>query len=68
MFPELNRSRLIEGFSSCKGILILIKENLRIQKTMKLNNSDYKNILKFYKIDPTGLSNQIIKERTNETF
>lgn len=37
--------------------------NAQRKKTMKLNNSDYKNILKFYKIDPTGLSNQIIKEK-----
>ena len=39
------------------------KMNTQRKKTMKLNNSDYKNILKFYKIDPTGLSNQIIKEK-----
>lgn len=36
--------------------------NLR-QKTMRLNNSDYKNILKFYKIDPSGLSAKAIKEK-----
>ena len=32
-------------------------------KTKKLNNSDYKNILKFYKIDPATLSNKEIKEK-----
>ena len=39
------------------------KMNTQRKKTMKLTNSDYKNILKFYKIDPAGLSNQIIKEK-----
>ena len=32
-------------------------------KTKKLNNSDYKNILKFYKIDPATLTNKEIKEK-----
>jgi hypothetical protein len=30
---------------------------------MKLTNSDYKNILTFYKIDSAGLSNKTIKEK-----
>lgn len=30
---------------------------------MKLNNNDYKNILKFYKIDPSTLSRKMIKEK-----
>ncbi len=29
----------------------------------KLNNTDYKNILKFYKIDPAPLSTKVIKEK-----
>ena len=32
-------------------------------KTMKLNNSDYKNILTFYKIDAANLSSKAIKEK-----
>jgi len=32
-------------------------------KTMKLNQSDYKNILKFYKMDMAALSTKAIKEK-----
>ena len=32
-------------------------------KTKKLNNSDYRNILKFYKIDPATLTDKAIKEK-----
>ena len=32
-------------------------------KTMKLNNSDYRNVLKFYKIDVSNLSAKTIKEK-----
>jgi len=35
----------------------------RKNKTMKLNPTDYKNILKFYKIDTSGLSTKAIKEK-----
>jgi hypothetical protein len=30
---------------------------------MKLTNSDYKNILKFYKVDTSSLTNKAIKEK-----
>ena len=32
-------------------------------KTMKLNKNDYKNILKFYKVDVSNLSSKTIKEK-----
>jgi hypothetical protein len=32
-------------------------------KTKKLNNSDYRNILKYYKIDPATLTDKAIKEK-----
>ena len=37
--------------------------NSQTKKNMKLTTSDYKNILKFYKIDPSNLSNKDIKEK-----
>ena len=32
-------------------------------KTMKLSPTDYKNVLKFYKIDPAGMSAKEIKAK-----
>lgn len=32
-------------------------------ETMKLNNNDYTNILKFYKLDPAGMTRKAIKEK-----
>ena len=37
--------------------------NLRQNKTMKLTHKDYKNILKFYKVDISALSSKDIKAK-----